>query len=441
MPCTTSCSHCCSYVLEIEAVDGGGAGALTGTATVTVHVSDLNDNTPQYVGTYDTTIAEDSGTRTSVFDVDCTDADAGDNAALTYTIVSGDDGKFEIDADSGLVQTSALLDRESKDVYELTLEVYDSGATQRTATATATVTISDVNDNTPAFSQSTYTMSVLENDPKDTQVGRVYASDADIGDNAAFQFSIHKTTVGYDNYFRIEPSSGRLYTANAALDREDVAEYELVVRVTDAGSPSVLWSQATVRITINDHNDNYPQCNETLFVVSVQENQGVGDAILTIGATDADASANAWVRYRLETDDATSQEYFTLDYESGVLTLQKSFDREATPTYSFNVLAKDLGNPALTSTCPVTVTVEDVNDNHPVFAQAFYSLELAYNENSPEPILRVTATDADDAENGIVSYNLVNPSDDNNFHLEYYSGKRHSTHVLVSCAQGVMSAH
>lgn len=122
--------------------------------TLEISIEDINDNTPQIIGDYNTQVSEGSPVQTVVFQMSSNDGDSGENKRPYYSIVSGNyDSSFKTEPFSGYVQVSAALDRETRSVYYLVIKVSDLGSPQLYSTATATITISDVNDNPPTFIQ------------------------------------------------------------------------------------------------------------------------------------------------------------------------------------------------------------------------------------------------------------------------------------------------
>lgn len=151
------------------------------TAFVTVHVADVNDNAPTFTHAhYRARIAENeaAGRVTSLSSIRAEDADAGENGEIRfvsqsltsafhvsvmtqcfgfrYVLVSGSDGKFDIDPQNGDVFLLEPLDREERDVYELQVRAVDGGMAPKSSDVTVTIHVDDVNDNRPQFLKDTY---------------------------------------------------------------------------------------------------------------------------------------------------------------------------------------------------------------------------------------------------------------------------------------------
>ena len=387
------------YTLIVLATDNGST-KRTGTATITVNVDDLNDNDPVITGTYTASIPEDLLFGTEVFAIVATDADRDENARLQYSLTGGDNGDFQIDSISGRITTTQTLDRELTPSYAISFKVIDLGSPTRSATATASVTITDVNDNAPMFTR-TFLFYIHEDIALGAEVGRVVATDADIGLNSLFEFTLQSVSGGPVEHFRVDNTSGTIYVNSTGIDREQHDYYMLKMRVTDKGTPP-LYSDTNVVIHIQDVNDRYPYCSPLAYTVFVPENSAAGQSLLNITTNDKDVGVNSIVTHTIVANNDTGP--FGIDTYSGEITLKISLDREAKPSYKFDVKVQDSGSPSLFGVCAVAVYVLDVNDNAPVFTRALYDSEIAYNDLSQ--VIKVEATDTDAGDNGTVWYSV-----------------------------------
>ncbi len=244
-----------SYSVTISVSDGNGG---TDSITVTINVTDVNENrAPTFNEGSSTTrsIAENTGSGLNIGSaISATDADSGDT--LTYTLSGTDAAAFAIDKSSGQLQTSDLLDYETKSSYTVTLTVSDGKLTD---TITVTINVTDVpeitvieenepeipfieenepensaqlqieTNNPPVFTDGTDTMrSVAENTAPGQNIGSaVSATDADSGDTLTY------TLGGTDaSSFGIVSTSGQLRT-KASLDYENRSLYTVTVSVSD----------------------------------------------------------------------------------------------------------------------------------------------------------------------------------------------------------------
>ncbi len=225
--------------LQIVAQDAAGRpGGLSSTAQLTVTVDDVNDNAPSFTQPqYVFSVLETQRRGTRVGAVTATDSDAGLNARVYYSVVSGGQGMFHIDTTTGSTRVCQIkstvtfrakkqqrsrsftfrgyfslhvcvisgdlfvsgdLDRETKQHYVLNVSAIDGGLHQNSAFATVRITVLDENDNSPVFSKSHYKFQISENQPAGTVLSQgprnvaeqVFASDADEGHNAKLHYEI-----------------------------------------------------------------------------------------------------------------------------------------------------------------------------------------------------------------------------------------------------------
>lgn len=138
------------------AVDQQGRGRRS-FAQVIITVKDANDNTPRFAQkSKSVTVSEAASLGLSVTKVTATDPDSNLNGRVTYSIIHGAEGKFDIDRNSGVIRVSGVLDRETLAVYVLNVSALDGSYYPREGFGTVTVTLLDVNDNAPILSRQVY---------------------------------------------------------------------------------------------------------------------------------------------------------------------------------------------------------------------------------------------------------------------------------------------
>ncbi|KAH3880472.1 hypothetical protein DPMN_004386, partial [Dreissena polymorpha] len=387
-----------SYILIIHAKDSGtNPQRNTGTATYTVILTDVNDKYPIVNQTLPlkATIPEDTSLNFIVFNVSATDLDRAENALLTYRITNGNMGDhFRIEPGLGIIQVNHALDRETQDMYELEITITDSGAVPLSVITTATVTLSDVNDNPPVFQPApitTYRFSVSENVPRGSYVNNVSATDADINANGQIQYTIAYHVTGEASHFSLDVGTGVIKTAHE-LDREVRDLYVFVVRATDSGT-NRLSSTVTVSVTISDFNDNLPTFNKALYTANVLENDPVGTSILTMVLQDEDIDINADLTLTIA--DAIADQYIAANSLTFVLSVKQPIDRETINLFNFTLTVTDRGTPPLSFQTRVVITVNDVNDNPPVFSPIFYNSEIPHTDECQVTVAVLTASDKD----------------------------------------------
>lgn len=182
------------------------------------------------------------------------DRDFGYNGKIIFGISSGDnDSVFRLDPEEGDLKIIGYLNRERADEYVLNITIYDLGNPQKSASKVLPVIILDENDNPPIFEKTLSSFRITENALNGTIIMRLNATDADLGENARITYSLVSDT----NDFRIDSETGVL-CISSPLDRERQDLYELQIRASDNGQPA-LFSDALVRIMVEDVNDNAPE--------------------------------------------------------------------------------------------------------------------------------------------------------------------------------------
>uniref|UniRef100_A0A8I5NUN2 Cadherin EGF LAG seven-pass G-type receptor 1 n=1 Tax=Papio anubis TaxID=9555 RepID=A0A8I5NUN2_PAPAN len=335
-------------------------------------------------------------------------------------------GYFRIDSATGAVSTDSVLDRETKETHVLRVKAVDYSTPPRSATTYITVLVKDTNDHSPVFEQSEYRERVRENLEVGYEVLTIRASDRDSPVNANLRYRV---LGGAWDVFQLNESSGVVST-RAVLDREEAAEYQLLVEANDQGrNPGPLSATATVYIEVEDENDNYPQFSEQNYVVQVPEDVGLNTAVLRVQATDRDQGQNAAIHYSILSGNVAGQ--FYLHSLSGILDVINPLDFEDVQKYSLSIKAQDGGRPPLiNSSGVVSVQVLDVNDNEPIFVSSPFQATVLENVPLGYPVVHIQAVDADSGENARLHYRL-NPAPTPDFPFQIHN----SSGWITVCAE------
>uniref|UniRef100_A0A8C2WYZ7 Cadherin domain-containing protein n=1 Tax=Cyclopterus lumpus TaxID=8103 RepID=A0A8C2WYZ7_CYCLU len=353
------------YLVVVEAKDGGG---LAGTGTATITVSDVNDHPPyeKSLSRSPPQVMEDLEVNSEVLVVSATDGDEGENAAVTFSIVGGDeDRKFFVETDRanrrGVIRLKKKVDFEKphERTFNLTLKAEDADFF---GLAHCLVRVEDANDHAPVFLPQFYESPPMPEDvPVGTIVAQVTASDLDSAQNGQFSYSISKESDPNGQF--LVDQSGWVVVADA-LDREKISRHRIVVLAADAGSPPMTGT-AIVMVTVLDVNDNGPEF-EALYRPVVWENAPAPQAVrmnatsLLLHAADRDASANGApfsLRLLLLTSDATNFNLTDFRNGSAAVTALRTFDRERQKEYRLPILMIDSGSPPMSSTNTLTVVI------------------------------------------------------------------------------------
>ncbi|XP_023559813.1 protocadherin beta-12 [Octodon degus] len=255
-----------SFILT--ALDGGSP-PRTGTTLVQVVVIDTNDNSPEFEHPfYDIKIPENSILGSQLVTVSAWDLDSGINGEITYTFSHASENiqkTFEVNPKSGKVSLTAPLDFETIESYSIIIQATDGGGLF--GKSTLSIQVMDVNDNAPEIAVSSITNPIPENSPE--IVVMVFSvRDRDSGDNGRMVCSVPE-----DLPFVLKTSVKNYYTLKTekTLDRENRAEYNITITVTDLGTPR-LKTHYNLTVQVSDVNDNAPTFTQSSYTLFVPEN-------------------------------------------------------------------------------------------------------------------------------------------------------------------------
>uniref|UniRef100_A0A672JCS5 Protocadherin-15 n=1 Tax=Salarias fasciatus TaxID=181472 RepID=A0A672JCS5_SALFA len=362
------------YTLVITASDGHPDG--TSTATVHVVVTDVNDNDPQFNSSLpvNLTVTEEQD-HAYVGQVKATDPDLGASGQVHYRLVNHQK-LFSINA-TGAIRTAAPLDREVRH-YFLIVEAWDGAVDPRRSRLTLSVTVLDVDDNSPVFTQQTYNVNLPENTPKGSVILQLNAVDADLNSNLTYRIRREGSDQEIAGLFHVEPLTGEL-SVSEVLDYEALSAsdptYTFTVEALDSGGsmPPGLAS-VTVRIMVSDMNDYSPVFSQSVYRGMVAPNAVKGTIVTTVTANDSDPAGTpaGLVRYRLEQDAYPySASIFDVEEESGHVVTRVNLNEEPNLKFRLVVVAYDDGLPVKENTTLVEITVLQPSVI-PVFTQEEY---------------------------------------------------------------------
>ncbi|XP_053575575.1 protocadherin gamma-B2-like [Bombina bombina] len=293
------------------------------------------------------------------------------------------------------------LDRETQNFYELILIASDGGKPPKTGTALVKISILDVNDNFPVFSQDVYKISVIENVPVNTSVLQLLANDKDEGSNSQITYSFSNIQEDALKLFSINANTGEIKT-NKNLDYELANIYEMFVQAQDGGG---LATHTNVIISLIDANDNAPEITINSITSPVSEDALPGTVVALINVHDKDSGENGEVICQI-TDTTFKLSSSTGSYYKILTT--KPIDREKKPQHNITVIATDKGSPPLSTTKAITLDISDVNDNPPIFEKPSYLIYVSENNSPGTSIYSIHASDLDFEDNSKLTYSIFN---------------------------------
>ncbi|KAM9066421.1 protocadherin alpha-2-like [Sarcophilus harrisii] len=353
-----------SYEIQIIAFDKG-TPPMSGHCKILLKVLDINDNAPEVtVTSISLPVQEDAPSGTVIALISVSDRDSGLNGQVTcllspqrpFTLVSTFRNYYS-------VVLEGSLDRESVPDYELVVTAKDGGTPALWAKVSLFVGIGDVNDNAPVFEQLEYTMFVKENNPPDSHIFTLLASDPDALENALISYFLVEQQVGerpLSSYVSVHSESGKVY-ALQPLDHEELELLQFQVSARDAGFPPLV-TNVSLQVFVLDENDNAPVVlpphtgvNQVTELVS--QSVAVGHVVAKVRAVDADSGYNAWLCYEMQPEMGAGRSPFRVGLYTGEISTTRALEESDGPSQTLLVLVKDHGEPFLSATATVIVSL------------------------------------------------------------------------------------
>ncbi|XP_076020930.1 protocadherin gamma-A2-like [Genypterus blacodes] len=373
-----------NFEINVLASDDGG---LTDSCKLMVDVQDINDNRPEInIMSESNVISEDAKLNTVVTMINTVDKDSGENGevkcfiseSIPFILKTSTNHFYSLVTDSD-------LDREIASQYNITVTCSDEGVPSLSSSVTLTLQISDVNDNAPVFERSSYEAYIVENNTPGLSIFTVKARDADWNQNARISYILEDSSVNgvpVSSYVSVSADSGVIHAVRS-LDYEQIKDFKFCVKAQDGGSPP-LSSNVSVRVTIQDQNDNPPQVlypvqtGGSLVAEIVPRSADVSYLVTKVVAVDVDSGQNAWLSYKLQK--ATDRALFEVGLQNGeIRTIRQVTDKDAVKQ-RLTVIVEDNGQPSRSATVIVNVAVAD---SFPEVLSEFtdFTHDKEYNDN------------------------------------------------------------
>lgn len=348
----------------IEARDEGAFG-LASTAKLLVEVTDVNDHDP-YVNhpTFSSPVSEDTAAGT-VIALSVRDEDLGPNGKVVCSMSAGGPFKLKASFDNYYsLLTGGPLDREQISEYQVLITALDGGSPPLSTRRTLTVSVADVNDNTPNFPQPKQELLVAENNGPGTSLGCVFAQDPDLGKNGVIFYElldIISEGQAASNLVAVDSSSGAI-TAKISFDFEQLRECHFQVEAQDGGIPP-RSATVTVNLFVVDRNDNAPVIlfplprNGSVPVEIVPHSARTGHLVTKVVAEDADSGSNAWLSYHIS--QASDSSLFRISANMGELHTARLVLPTDAVKQRVVVVVRDHGDPSLSTSVTLGVLLSN----------------------------------------------------------------------------------
>lgn len=428
-------------------------GLFNSTAVAVIRILDVQNRPPVFIGATTAIVREDVPVGTLVTTVKAVDGDHGVSRSVQYALVSNPEQFFAINKYSGEITTARPLDREllgsPNSAVTVTVKasevegsevINDPGSSTVTAVS---ITIRDVNDEAPTFSQPSYSVNVNENIPNGSPLPNldIFVQDTDAGSHSVFNIGL----VGASGMFAVEPTiatgstsvSVRIIRGPLDFENPNHRKFILLIAAEEAFTSPRLSSTATLTVNVLDVNDNPPVFDKDNYSAVVSEDAPPGSVVTTIVASDRDSGAfgETGLVYSLLGNGA---EKFFVNPSSGVVTVAacetpgngNCLDFETRLSYFLSYQATDAHGKGHTAVVPLTITLTDANDNPPVFEQGVYTAAIDEGDVRFDVPLKVQAKDADVT--SFVKYSIVSGNGYNLFSINPQTGD-----ITVSSRNGL----
>ncbi|XP_078544034.1 cadherin-9-like [Lissotriton helveticus] len=357
------------YQVVIQAKDmGGQMGGLSGTTTVNITLTDVNDNPPRFPqSTYQFTAPESAAIGTAIGRIKANDIDLGKNAEIEYSITDGGGADlFDIvtdkDTQEGIITVKKQLDFENNMIITFEVAAANTHPDPRfyhlgpfKDTAMVKVYLQDV-DEPPVFTRHFYVMEVDEDAKEGSIVGKVTAKDPDAAKNPVI-YAVDRNS-DMDRIFDIRTGNGSIFVSKS-LDREASPWHNLTVIATEISNPKQSTSVSVfIRILdINDHAPEFAKYYETF----VCENARAGQLIQTVSAIDKDEPPRGHRFFFEMVPEFTINPNFTVldnkDNTAGIITRRNGYNRHRMSIYLLPIIIFDNDYPIQSSTGTLTIRV------------------------------------------------------------------------------------
>lgn len=384
------------YRLEIRAFDGGNP-PLSAMLLVNISILDANDNAPLFEQSrYLAQVYENATVGTFVTKVKAVDKDSGLNGEVEYHLLpspSSSHKKFAINSRDGTITVASVLDSRARKPYELLVMARDKGQQPMESTTFVTINILSPFENLPRLKITFLSEDGNPKVPENVEVGAILARLSVSDPDSKEELNANVTLRGGNGVFGLKPTekSVTLMVLLKPLDRETISSYDITLTATDLRTPDtprVISKNLT--IAVDDVNDNQPLFSQPIYYAEVKEKATPGSAVLQVSASDMDLGENSRLTYSLATSGANYSGWFTIDAETGLISVSETVDCEVSSKPELTVIATDGGSPPLSGKALVRVSILDVNDNPPIFNQSVYSISIPEDTKVGHCILRVS---------------------------------------------------
>ena len=385
---------------------------------IKVIIKDINDHKPEFPDKkINIEFSEKDANSVKVLIPNAVDRDVGLlNSKISYELKKMKNEPFTLDITAGVegtlqlwIKLEAPLDREEKDSYVIQVVAKDAGLPPKQNTLNIHISVIDVNDNLPVFSEKIYNISIKNKESKITPIVTLSATDLDSGQNGRVSYHwSHQTPEKIKSFFEIIETTGQIFLQKKFNPGEEII-YKLYIKAQDRGNPP-LSSLAIVYVNVISHENTAPAIDINFpfsskeNTVEILENAKVSSFIAYVKVMDNDEGQNGDVTCHIHHDKFQLQNLGTKKYE---VTLKNPLDREKEEHHDVVISCQDKGSPPLHSNSKFSIQVMDINDVEPQFTKDSFKFLIDENQNSRITVGYINATDPDLGAGGKLTYSLI----------------------------------
>ena len=385
---------------------------------IKVVIEDINDHKPEFPQKL-INIEFSEGDRKGMKKLipNAIDRDVGPlNSRIDYQLMKNKDEPFSLDVSKRIDGTSELgikleedLDREKRSSYLVHVIAKDQGSPPKQSVLDVHISVTDVNDNPPVFSQNVYNVTVRNEPSEISPIVILSGKDLDAGKYGQIKYHFSsKTSDIAKSHFKLDDKTGEIFLFKKFSFGQELF-HELYVKVTDGGNPP-LSSIAMVLVNVVNERNNPPKIDVNFVSASegqtatISEDIKVGSFIAYVKVIDEDSGRNGDVTCNLNHDKFQLQK---LDIKKYKIIVKKPIDREAQDNHDIAITCQDKGSPPLHSETKFSVQVTDVNDVKPQFGERTVKLSISENQKAKSQVGWINATDPDLGPGGRLTYSLL----------------------------------
>ncbi|XP_062523003.1 protocadherin Fat 4-like [Corticium candelabrum] len=405
-----------SYSFTISVCDDGMPSNQINVSVVIV-VDAINESPPAFQSALNISVDEDAYVGTVIAHIRATDSDKGTDGQITYTITSHSNSiPFSIEQNTGRVLLIQTLDRETVEIYDVTVTAMDGGNPPGVAHTSMRLTVLDANDNSPTCRRATVIISLSEV-KNGSEAARLKCSDPDEGKDGQLLYTITTTRDGIP--FSID-QHGLIHVTNKTTDN-GFGVYTFLVDVSDRGA---LQRTTTVTVIVsttgtrNEHTPwSYPYFERLVSSVSIAENITIGSILISLNCTVPSGNAPT-----LNITAGDESRRFAATSSSGDVKVARAIDYEASVRYLLTVACYDSADKSKFVSSLIDIKVNDVNEFIPTFSQNQMTASVLEDAKAGTSILTVSAKDEDG--DASIQYSIERAEPDNHpFILDALNGR------------------